>query len=296
MVRVVFRAKAHGSEGLTHAVDGARDQRGTRTPSVLLENGLRTGPARGSSAGRRGAAIAVGKVLYRSRPVPIEQIVVSARCRRAMQQRFARSRTCGLQADRECARLRRLQGRVVSPTRSRQSSAQSRGQLRLVGPLRAPGWHSARRRVAAPRVCYDCALHNRWLCHADLNRTLDRSVRISRKVADLSSVAPRLANQRYSVAYARRPSPLSRQPPENKTPAQAARWFAYQHRFRPARDLFWDTLRQRGNHYSRTRPPASRRSSTTSRRCSPMRARTSARSTTRWCASSRRAACASTTR
>ncbi len=94
---------------------------------------------------------------------------------------------------------------------------------------------------------------------ADLNRTIDRSIRISRTVADLVQRRLRAASERYRdrvraahAAYLEDHSP--------KTPFEFARqWAEYTLDAAQRSVLYWDTLRQRGNqwidHEAAGKPP-----------------------------------------
>jgi pimeloyl-ACP methyl ester carboxylesterase len=95
---------------------------------------------------------------------------------------------------------------------------------------------------------------------ADLNRTIDRSIRISRTVADLLQRRVRAANERFSErmrgAYAQ--GTASGTGP--KTPFEFWRqWSEYTLDAAQRSVLYWDTLRQRGNqwlaHEAAGKPP-----------------------------------------
>jgi pimeloyl-ACP methyl ester carboxylesterase len=95
---------------------------------------------------------------------------------------------------------------------------------------------------------------------ADLNRTLDRSIRISRSVADLLVRRTRAAGERYSGQVR---SALARQATGGgplKTPYEMWRqWSEYTVDSAQRTVLYWDTLRQRGNqwleHEAAGKPP-----------------------------------------
>ena len=94
----------------------------------------------------------------------------------------------------------------------------------------------------------------------DLNRTLDRSVRISRTVADLFQRRSTTANQRFAARMRTAYEAFAAAAPNGKTPADIGRdWFAYQVDMVQRSMLFWDTLRQRGNqwlaHEAAGKPP-----------------------------------------
>lgn len=94
----------------------------------------------------------------------------------------------------------------------------------------------------------------------DLNRTLDRSVRISRSVADLFQRRSTTANQRFAARMKTAYEAFAAAAPKGKTPADIGRdWFAYQVDAVQRSILFWDTLRQRGNqwlaHEAAGKPP-----------------------------------------
>ena len=95
---------------------------------------------------------------------------------------------------------------------------------------------------------------------ADLNRTIDRSIRISRTVADLLQRRVRAANERFTermrAAYAR--SVANATAP--KTPFESWRqWSEYTIDAAQRSVLYWDTLRRRGNqwleHEAAGKPP-----------------------------------------
>ena len=114
MVRAMFRA-----EKLT--ASGAREP----TPSVVrvvttqyqdavpfyLENGFAQAGATASTAVVKGWTDKGGKVLYRSRPVPIKQIIASSKVPADEQQRIRSALLTLREASRpRCARRPRLQG------------------------------------------------------------------------------------------------------------------------------------------------------------------------------------------
>jgi pimeloyl-ACP methyl ester carboxylesterase len=94
----------------------------------------------------------------------------------------------------------------------------------------------------------------------DLNRTLDRSVRISRTVADVLQRRLAVARTRYESRMKAAYAAFAAAAPARKTPADLWRdAFAYQVDFAQRGLLFLDTLRQRGNqwlaHEAAGKPP-----------------------------------------
>ena len=94
----------------------------------------------------------------------------------------------------------------------------------------------------------------------DLNRTLDRSVRISRTVADVFQRRLAVARTRYESRMKAAYAAFAAAAPARKTPADLWRdAFAYQVDFAQRGLLFLDTLRQRGNqwlaHEAAGKPP-----------------------------------------
>jgi len=95
---------------------------------------------------------------------------------------------------------------------------------------------------------------------ADLHRTIDRSINISRTVADLLQRRTRTANERFGdrMRKAALTFQNARTPP--KTPVEFWRqWSEYNVDFVQRSVLYWDTLRQRGNqwleHEAAGKPP-----------------------------------------
>jgi len=85
---------------------------------------------------------------------------------------------------------------------------------------------------------------------ADLHRTIDRSINISRTVADLLQRRTRTANERFGdrMRKAALTFQNARTPP--KTPVEFWRqWSEYNVDFVQRSVLYWDTLRQRGNQW-----------------------------------------------
>jgi pimeloyl-ACP methyl ester carboxylesterase len=94
----------------------------------------------------------------------------------------------------------------------------------------------------------------------DLNRTIDRSVRISRTVADALQRRTTTASQRYAAAMRAAFAAFAAAAPRDKTPADLLRdGVEYRADFAQRAILFWDTLRQRGNqwiaHEAAGKPP-----------------------------------------
>jgi pimeloyl-ACP methyl ester carboxylesterase len=95
---------------------------------------------------------------------------------------------------------------------------------------------------------------------ADLNRTIDRSINISRAVADVVQRRLRTATERYVERMRAAYGDFSQRAPIPKTPLEAWRqWAHYQIDFAQRSVLFWDTLRQSGNqwlaHEAAGKPP-----------------------------------------
>ena len=94
----------------------------------------------------------------------------------------------------------------------------------------------------------------------DLNRTLDRSVRISRTVADAFQRRLAVARTRYESRMKAACAAFAQAAPARKTPMDLWRdAFAYQVDFAQRSLLYFDTLRQRGNqwlaHEAAGKPP-----------------------------------------
>jgi hypothetical protein len=124
---------------------------------------------------------------------------------------------------------------------------------------------------------------------ADVNRTIDRSIRISRSVADLLQRRMRAAAERYGSRVRGAQEAFTAACASPKTPFEFVRqWGEYQIDAAQRSVLYWDTLRQRGNqwleHEAAGKPPVLgfRYES------SPTRARTNGPRITRSCASFRR--------
>ena len=84
---------------------------------------------------------------------------------------------------------------------------------------------------------------------ADLNRTIDRSIRISRSVADLMQRRLRAAGERYT-GRVRAAQAACFEGLGAKTPFEFARqWTEYTIDAAQRSVLYWDTLRQRGNQW-----------------------------------------------
>ena len=95
---------------------------------------------------------------------------------------------------------------------------------------------------------------------ADLNRTIDRSIRISRTVADLLQRRLRAASERYATGCAPRTRRISRAiPPPRPRSSSRASGSEYTIDAAQRSVLYWDTLRQRGNqwidHEAAGKPP-----------------------------------------
>ena len=95
---------------------------------------------------------------------------------------------------------------------------------------------------------------------ADVNRTIDRSIRISRSVADLLSRRTRAAMQRYATRVRTANEACMAAHAAPKTPFEFARqWAEYQIDAAQRTVLYWDTLRRRGNqwieHEAAGKPP-----------------------------------------
>ena len=79
---------------------------------------------------------------------------------------------------------------------------------------------------------------------ADLNRTIDRSINISRAVADVVQRRLRTASERYVERMRAAYGDFAQRAPIPKTPLEAWRqWAHYQIDFAQRSVLFWDTLR-----------------------------------------------------
>ncbi len=86
----------------------------------------------------------------------------------------------------------------------------------------------------------------------DLNRTLDRSVQISRQVADTLQRRTATARERFAEAARRAYADFADAAPRGKTPADLVTdWARYQVDFVQRAALFMDTLRERGNQWLR---------------------------------------------
>jgi len=95
---------------------------------------------------------------------------------------------------------------------------------------------------------------------ADVNRTIDRSIRISRSVADLLSRRTRAAIERYATRVRTANEACMAAHAAPKTPFEFARqWAEYQIDAAQRTVLYWDTLRRRGNqwieHEAAGKPP-----------------------------------------
>jgi len=95
---------------------------------------------------------------------------------------------------------------------------------------------------------------------ADFNRTLDRSIQISRSVADLLQRRLKNAHERYAEHLRSAHAGFAQATPVPKTPVTAwQQWTQYQVDFAQRAVLFWDTLRQSGNqwlaHEAAGKPP-----------------------------------------
>jgi pimeloyl-ACP methyl ester carboxylesterase len=95
---------------------------------------------------------------------------------------------------------------------------------------------------------------------ADVNRTIDRSIRISRTVADLLQRRMRAAAERYATRVRAAQEAWTAASAAPKTPFEFARQWAEYHIDAAQRTvLYWDTLRQRGNqwleHEAAGKPP-----------------------------------------
>jgi pimeloyl-ACP methyl ester carboxylesterase len=95
---------------------------------------------------------------------------------------------------------------------------------------------------------------------ADVNRTIDQSVRISRSVADLLQRRLRAAGERYTARVRAAHEACAAACAAPKTPYEFARqWAEYQVDAAQRSVLFWDTLRRRGNqwieHEAAGKPP-----------------------------------------
>jgi pimeloyl-ACP methyl ester carboxylesterase len=95
---------------------------------------------------------------------------------------------------------------------------------------------------------------------ADLNRTIDRSIRISRTVADLLQRRVRAANERFAERMRGAYAQWTASGTAPKTPFEFWRqWSEYTLDAAQRSVLYWDTLRQRGNqwlaHEAAGKPP-----------------------------------------
>ena len=95
---------------------------------------------------------------------------------------------------------------------------------------------------------------------ADLNRTIDRSIRISRTVGDLLQRRVRAAHQRFSERIRGAYAQIAANSTAPKTPYEFWRqWSEYTLDAAQRSVLYWDTLRQRGNqwleHEAAGKPP-----------------------------------------
>ena len=95
---------------------------------------------------------------------------------------------------------------------------------------------------------------------ADVHRTIDRSIRISRSVADVLQRRLRAAGERYATRVRVAHETYATQWAAPKTPYEFARqWWEYAVDAGQRSVLYWDTLRQRGNqwieHEAAGKPP-----------------------------------------
>ena len=95
---------------------------------------------------------------------------------------------------------------------------------------------------------------------ADLNRTIDRSIRISRSVSDVLQRRLRAAGERYTGRVRTAQANISPRTPRPRRRSSSARqWCEYGIDAAQRSVLFWDTLRQRGNqwieHEAAGKPP-----------------------------------------
>jgi pimeloyl-ACP methyl ester carboxylesterase len=95
---------------------------------------------------------------------------------------------------------------------------------------------------------------------ADVHRTIDRSIRISRSVADVLQRRLRAAGERYATRVRVAHETYAAQYAAPKTPYEFARqWWEYAVDAGQRSVLYWDTLRQRGNqwieHETAGKPP-----------------------------------------
>jgi pimeloyl-ACP methyl ester carboxylesterase len=95
---------------------------------------------------------------------------------------------------------------------------------------------------------------------ADVNRTIDRSIQISRTVADLLQRRMRTAGERYADRLRAAHQAYAETYAVPKTPYELARqWAEYQIDAAQRSILYWDTLRRRGNqwleHEAAGKPP-----------------------------------------
>ena len=95
---------------------------------------------------------------------------------------------------------------------------------------------------------------------ADLHRTIDRSINISRTVADLLQRRTRAANERFGDRMRKAGTALRAESTSPKTPLEFWRqWAEYNVDFAQRSVLYWDTIRRRGNqwleHEAAGKPP-----------------------------------------
>ncbi|MET0679428.1 MAG: DUF3141 domain-containing protein, partial [Burkholderiales bacterium] len=95
---------------------------------------------------------------------------------------------------------------------------------------------------------------------ADLNRTIDRSINISRAVSDVVQRRLRTASERYVERMRAAYGDFTQRAAVPRTPLETWRqWAHYQIDFAQRSVLFWDTLRQSGNqwlaHEAAGKPP-----------------------------------------
>ena len=95
---------------------------------------------------------------------------------------------------------------------------------------------------------------------ADVHRTIDRSIRISRSVADVLQRRLRVAGERYAQRVRAARDAYAAQYAAPKTPYEFARqWWEYAIDAGQRSVLYWDTLRRRGNqwieHEAAGKPP-----------------------------------------
>ena len=95
---------------------------------------------------------------------------------------------------------------------------------------------------------------------ADLHRTIDRSIRISKTVANLLQRRTRTANERFGERMRAAGTAFTAERTPPKTPLEFWRqWAEYNVDFAQRSVLYWDTLRRRGNqwleHEAAGKPP-----------------------------------------